>query len=182
MSRKLEAILEDILKEQKLTSFFTLTLESDRLLAALLESGLGVPVLVANEFNVAPGATQTNIAMVPSGFVYIIGGKFEWWTSLPWWCRWDNWMDQTAPAPPALSVIRTPGNLSMPAFAGVVGIRAFLLGQVTNNHATETAYCLVMNYFIAVETPVWDMIKSVYLDPVVDEVRKRALEVSGLMR
>lgn len=184
MSERLEKLLKELLAEQKLTSFFTLTLEANRLLTALLEAGYGVPVVTANEFTVAPGASQTIVQVVPSGSVYVMGGgvTIEWWTSLPWWCSWFTWWDQTPPATPILAVNRMPSDMTMPQFSGLAAIRGFLMSTVTNLHVSDSAYCLVTNYFLQVDVATWEMIKAVYIDPIVSEVRKRGLEKSGLLR
>ena len=183
MSEKLEKLLEDLIAEQKETSFYTLTLERDRLLAALMEAGLGIPALFSTEFILAPGATQVVIQAVPPGFVAIGPiGRGTWDTSLPWWCTYSFWQDTTPPALPIATGIRMPGHLATFDFKGIRPVRYFLYHQVTNNHATETAYCLVYNAFGFVTVETWDMIRAVYLDALVERVRKMALEISGVQR
>ena len=182
MSAKIEELLKELLKEQKRTSLYTLTLERDRFLAALVQAGLGVPVMAANEFILAAGATANIIQAVPAGFVYILAGPGVWHTSLPWWCSYDFWVDQTAPAAPLATATRMPAELSTPDFQGIMAGRAFLLHVVTNNHALTLAYGMIQNAFVAVSTETWDMIKATFMDPLVADVRRMAQEISGIKR
>lgn len=182
MSEKLEKLMEELLEEQKRTSLYTLTLEKDRLLAALMQAGLGIPLITANEFSLAAGATTTIIQPVAPGFVYILMGAAVWYTSLPWWCNYNLWIDTTAPALPIATATRMPEILSTPDFGGVVPLRGFLIHQVTNNHVANHAYGMINNVFVAVAVETWDMIKAVYLDPIVADIRKKALELSGVQR
>ena len=183
MSEKMEKLLEELLAEQRRTSLYTLTLERDRLLAALMQAGLAVPAMFSVEFILAPGATQTTAQPVPAGFVGIGPlGAGDWTTSLPWWCSYSLWLDTTPPATPLDTGTRMPGHLASFDFKGIFPTRAFLLHRVTNNHATETAYCMIYNAFVLVSTETWDMIRSVFLDPIVADVRRKALETSGIQR
>jgi len=182
MSEKLEKLLEKLIEEQKRTSLYTLTLEKDRLLASLMQAGLGTPLITANEFSLAAGATTTIIQIVIPGFVYIGFGPGVWYTSLPWWCSYSMWVDQTAPALPIATATRMPESLATPDFGGIFPVRGFLLHQVTNNHVAQHAYGMIQNSFMAVTVETWDMIRAVYLDPVVADVRKMALELSGIQR
>jgi len=182
MSEKLEKLLEELLAEQKKTSLYTLTLERDRLLGALMEAGLGLPLLVTNEFNLIAGATSTIIQPVLPGFVYIFAGKATWFTSLPWWCSYQMWVDNHAPATANFTAVRMPDELSTPDFAGVVGIRAYILHITTNNHIANPAFGMIQNSFLAVSTETWSVIKAVFLDPIVDDIRTKALERSGIPR
>lgn len=189
MAEDLKPVLEEILKEQKKTtaeqertSLYTLTLERDRLVASLMQAGLIIPVMTANEFSLAAGATTTIVQLVPPGFVYIYVGMATWYTSLPWWCSYSMWADQTAPAIPLWTALRMPDQLSTPDFGGLAGFRAFAIHQVTNNHATEHAYGLIQNTFVGVTVETWDMIRAVYIDPIVADVRRKALETSGIQR
>lgn len=182
MSEKLEKLLEELIEEQKRTSLYTLTLDRARLFGSLLQAGLLLPVLTANEFSLPAGATTTVVQIIPQGFIFLLAGPGVWYTSLPWWCSYNMWLDTTAPAIPIWTSTRMPESLSTPDFEGMFPIRAFLLHQITNNHATEHAYGLVQNTFAAVTTETWDMIKAVYIDPIVANVRKKALEISGVQR
>ena len=182
MSEKLEKLLKELLEEQKRTSLYTLTLERDRFLAALVQAGLGIPIMAANEFSLAAGANTTIVQLVAPGFVYILSGPGVWHTSLPWWCSYDFWVDQTPPATPLATATRMPEELSTPDFGGMMAARAYLLHGVTNNHALTHAYGMVQNAFTAVTGETWDMIRAVYMDPLVADMRKRALEISGIQR
>jgi len=182
MSKKLEELLKELLEEQKRTSLYTLTLERDRFLAALVQAGLGVPLIGANEFVLAAGATTTIVQPVAPGFVYILSGPGVWHTSLPWWCSYDFWVDQTAPATPLATATRMPAELSTPDFEGIMAGRAYLLHVVANNHALTLAYGMIQNAFVAVSTETWDMIRAVFLDPLVTDVRRMAEAISGLER
>lgn len=175
-------LLEDLVAEQRKTGLFTLTLERDRLLSALMEAGLGIPILTANEFSLVAGATTTIIQLVIPGYVHILAGPAIWYTSLPWWCSYSVWMDTTAPATPFATATRMPESLQTPDFRGIMPMRAFGLHQVTNNHATQHAYCMVQNMVIAVTVETWSLIKAVYLDPIVADVREKAAEFSGILR
>lgn len=182
MSQNLEKLLEKLLVEQRRISLYTLTLERDRLFGALLQAGLALPLMVITEFSLAAGATTTIVSVVPPGTVWFMLGKAMWHTSLPWWLSYNLWMNQTAPAIPLWSVNRMAGNEETLDFKGVFPITAFMLHVVQNNHATEHAYAHAEHTFLAVSTTTWDMIKSVYLDPIVAEVREKALEIGGLTR
>lgn len=182
MSANLEKLLADILEEQRRTSLYTLTLERDRLFGSLFQAGLGTYIMVANEFSLAAGATTTIIQPVPPGFVFLLGGPAVWHTSLPWWCSYSLWADTTAPATPMATATRMPGTLSTPDLRAILPIRAFILHQVTNNHVAQHAYGGIQNAFCIVSTETWEMIKAVYLDPIVADVRKKAHELSGIPR
>ena len=41
---------------------------------------------------------------------------------------------------------------------------------------------MVKNVFFMVSVETWDMIREVYLDAIVTEIRKKALEISGFER
>lgn len=181
MARTVEEILEDLLKEQKDISLYTLTLERDRLFGALMQAGLGVIVITANEFILAPGVTGAVVQLTPPGFVYLSAGPADWYTSLPWWCSYSLWVDQTAPAVPFATATRMPETLQVDTRA-ILPFRGFSFHQVTNLHVATTAYCMVKNFMFMVSTETWDMIRAVYLDAMVERVRKKALEISGIER
>ena len=182
MSAKLEELLKELLEEQKKTTLYTLTLERDRFLAALVQAGLGIPIIAANEFSLAAGANTTIVQPVAPGFVYILSGPGVWHTSLAWWCSYNFYVDQTPPAIPLAAAVRMPEELSTPDFGGMMAVRAYLLHAVTNNHVANHAYGMIQNAFIAVTVETWDMIRAAYMDPLVADVRKRALEISGIQR
>jgi len=182
MSDNVEELLKELLEEQKRTSLYTLTLERDRLFAALLSAGLGTAAWTANEFALAAGATANIVQLVPAGRVFINGGPAYWHTSLPWWCSYDLWIDQTAPAIPLWTANRMPESLETPDFQGLFPIRGFLFHQITNNDVALIAYGLIENAFLSVLTETWDMIREVYIDAIVKDVRNQALKISGLER
>ena len=179
---ELRSLLEDLIAEQRRTSLYTLTLERDRLFGSLFQAGLGIYFMFANEFSLAAGATTTIIQPVIPGFVFLLGGPGVWHTSLPWWCSYSMWADTTDPTTPVATATRMPGTLSTPDFRGIMPIRAFLLHQVTNNHVAQHAYGGIQNAFCIVSVETWNMIKAVYLDPIVADVRKKAHELSGIPR
>lgn len=181
MDADLKKLLEDILAEQKEISLYTLTLERDRLFGALIEAGLGVPVVTAIEFVLASGATSTVFFPIPPGTVALMYGPVEWFTSLPWWCSYSFWVDTTAPAIPLGTAIRMPAEKSFD-FRGIYGVRAFTVHQVTNLHVAQTAYVMVVNLVLSVSTETWNLIKAVYLDALVERLRKKAIEISGIPR
>lgn len=92
------------------------------------------------------------------------------------------WVNQTAPAIPLWSMNRMAADEEAGDWRGLFPITAFMLHVVQNNHATEHAYANIEHTFFAVSTETWDMIKAVYLDPIVAEMRRRALETSGMPR
>ena len=182
MSEKLEKLLEKLIAEQRRTSLYTLTLERDRLLAALIQAGLATGGIFFNEFSLAAGASANVLQLVPAGFVYLQVGPGFWNTSLPWWCSYSMWIDQTAPATPVATANRMPSDLQTTEFKGIFPIRGFLLHSVTNNHATEHAYAGIQNAMAVVTVETWEMIRAVYLDAIVADVRRKALEISGIPR
>ncbi len=181
MSAELEKILKELLAEQKDTSLYTMTLERDRLLGALIESGLAVGVSSVSEFTLAPGATQTVVQLVPPGFIYIMVGEATFYTSLPWWVSYSVWMDQTAPALPIITGTRMPEKIAV-TFQGIFPLRGFFVYTMTNLHVANTAYAMVMNLYVRVSNETWVMIREVYLDALVERLRKKALEISGIER
>lgn len=188
MSGDVEKILKDLLaeqvktlEEQKLTSLYTMTLERDRLFGALTEAGLGAGVVTANEFSLAPGATATVVQLVPAGNVYLIAGEGRFYTSLPWWVSYSFWVDQTAPAVPFATATRMPEELAIDT-RGIIPIRGFMVHTCTNLHVAQAAYAMIKNLMLMVSTETWEMIRRVYLDAFVKEIRKKALEISGIER
>ena len=181
MSTEIEKILLELLEEQQDTSLFTMTLERDRLYSALAEAGLAVGVVTSNEFTLAVGATQTVIQLVPPGFIYLIAAEGTFYTSLPWWVSYSMWIDQTPPAVPVATATRMPGELHID-FAGIFPIRAFLIHTCINLHAAQLAYAMVKNIMFMVSVETWDMIREVYLDELVKQIREKALRISGLER
>jgi len=174
--------LKEILEEQKRTSLYTLTLDKYRLYGALIQAGLAVPAFGVAEFVLAPGATAVVIFPVPPGFVFLTAGPANWHTSLPWWCSYSFWLDQTPPATPLAAVIRMPDMVSIPDTSGIFPVRGFAYHQVTNLHVAQTAYCGIEAFYMLVPVAVWDMIKGVYLDPIVAELRRLALQLTGVWR
>lgn len=181
MSEKLEKLLEELLEEQERTSLYTMTLERARLFSSLLEAGIGTIVITANEFTLAPGATQTIVQLVPPGFVYMIGGPAVFYTSLPWWVSYSMWLDQTPPALPIATATRMPDRLTLDTH-GIIPIRVFMVHTCVNLDVANPAFALVYNVMFMVSTETWDMIRQVYLDALVKEIRKKALKISGIPR
>lgn len=180
-NEELHELLRELIEEQRDTSLYTLTLERGRLFGSLMEAGLGTLVITSNEFALAAGATASVVQLVPAGFVYMIAERATFYTSLPWWVSYSMWMDTTPPAVPVATATRMPAQVDLET-EGIFPIRAFLLHTCANLDPVNPAFASVKNTMFMVSIETWNMIRMVYLDALVERMRKRALAISGIER
>lgn len=180
---KLESLSVDTAANRKFLDrieLYDITLNINNLISALFEAGLGVPVLGAAEFVVAPGATAQVFQLVPPGFALINCGEAEYFTNLPFMTSYLLYMDNMPPGIPLFGATRMPTNITEPGF--IAFIRTFLLHQVTNLDPFNTVNVLVKNVLFLITTETVDMLKRVYFDPVVEDLRDRSKVLSGTPR
>ena len=178
MSSELEKILKEIQEEGKRETLFTMTLERDRLFTALMDAGYVLPYSLLMELTMGPGATTTQYVYVPTGYV-MIPRSYRYINSLPWYLTVYIWMDSDLPQPPALLQTRFPDRREG-SFPGIWPLKRLVKVTCTNLHASETAYFQLAFSVALGRMDVWDMIKAVYLDTIVEYVRRRAEELTGI--
>lgn len=180
-NRLLQQLLDRMklsLDEEKLGNLFAVGLERDRMISALYNAGLGIPFVYVDNTTVAPGATVTVNFALPPGYVAVLQAtRLD--VSLPWYMAYAGFHDTPATGTP------TYANLAMPPlividFPYIWPIFGYGIDVWTNNHPSlsnnghQTVTSLIMR------ADVWKMVKSVYLDPVVDYIKKKAAEISGV--
>lgn len=176
--KKLEELLTELLEEAKRETLFTFSIDRDRIYTSLMNAGYLVPVVPTSEVVLAPLAATTVTANIPSGYVYNFW-DYDLQTSLPWYVSVFMWIDSGPPAMPSLFFTRFPPQYKdkMP---GVWPIYRSITVNLTNLHATETAYFIAIHRFAVMKRDVWDMLKAVYLDPIVEYIRMKAAERTGV--
>jgi len=173
----LEKLLEKLLAEAKQDTLFTMTLEPDRLLSALVYGRYCAAIIVNVENQLVAGATVTTFLNVLPGLVYI-PRIYNYYTSLPWWLTTMVWMDSDLPAPPQLFLMRSPETYEAD-FKALAGLRRFIRYTVTNNHVANTANFLAIHNFAVVTEATWKMLEGIYLEPIVRYIRNKAEEITG---
>ena len=174
---KLELLLEEILKEAKLDTIFTMTLERDRLFSALYYAGFVAPIWVNTEIQLAPLAATSVYIAVPPGFVVVPRGV-DATTSLPWWLTSSMWIDTEPPALPSIVFLRGPETWSF-AFGGIVSVKRFFRVDVFNNHVANTANLALMIAAALVTEASWKMLEAIYLKPIAEYAQEKAEELTG---
>jgi len=154
-----------------------MTLERPRLVNALNYAGFLVELYYNCEQQIAPGATVTTILPIPPGLVFS-PTQTTYYSSLPWWLSVNIWIDTTLPALPIVALTRAPDFYEY-IWGGFYGFHRFMQFTVTNNHATDTANFLAIQFFAVMSEAVEKMIEEVYLKPIVEFARETAEERTG---
>ena len=178
MSEKVEKILSDLLEEAKRETLFTVTLERDRLISALYNAGLAIGYAWTGYLTVAPLAMGSLTFSVPSGYVAVIQ-KFRFDVSIPWYMVLASFYDTPITGTPAIYDPSHPPHVEF-EFPYLWPVFQYGIDTWTNNHATENNRGHNVATMALMKRDVWDMVKAVYLDPLVEYVRKKASEVSGI--
>jgi len=176
--KRLEKLLQDLLEEAKRETLFTFSIDRDRIYTSLMNAGYLVPLIPTSEVTLAPGATTTITANIPSGYVYNFW-DYDLQTSLPWYVSCYIWIDSGPPAIPSFFFTRFPPQYKgiMP---GVWPVYKSITVTLINLHATEPAYFISIHRFAVMKRDVWDMLKAVYLDPIVEYIRMKSAERTGV--